>query len=195
MNNDSVSAKGNMYWVALLWSHLSDYFIQSFDFSKEEFKPLCYLPFKHGATFGLSSFRRERLACLRQCNDTVEVEVWVTNSLDEEVVSWSRYMKVIDPSLPVLCISFETDKPVRFINERNGRLMVWCEEEEVDVAEQEGADVFDSVYEIGMDGIIKRFETARRQRHNFSFDCEFRPGYQYVPSLVPVPIIEEEKED
>lgn len=101
-------------------------------------------------------------------------------------------MNVIDHALPVLHCRYKLCEHVHFIHKRNGKIMMWCEEERVDKADD---DVCHNDYEIGMDGITKQFETGRRQQYNFAFDCRFTPGYQYVLSLVPVPIIEKEEEN
>ncbi|CAN8268728.1 unnamed protein product [Cochlearia groenlandica] len=179
-----VSLKGNMYWVAH-WNNRPEIFIQSFDFSAETFKLVCYVPFKCNVldTAALSSYRGDSLSLLHQGNQTTNIEVWVTSKLDtDEVVSWTKYLTVNSPDLPTLHTDQDLAHPSYFID-KNDCIMVWCEEE----TEGETNDyVCVSIYKISKDGTVeKQVETGRCdfRSDNRAFIC----GYVYVPSLVHVP--------
>ncbi|ESQ47593.1 hypothetical protein EUTSA_v10022403mg [Eutrema salsugineum] len=178
-----VSVKGNMYWVAH-WIKKPEIFIQSFDFSTETFKLVCNLPFECGVldTAALSSFGGDSLSLLHQRGETTKIEVWITNKLNDEVVSWTKYLNVVNPDLPALHTDQDLAHPSYFID-KNGSIMVWCEK----VMKDEADDyVRVSVYEISKDGIvIKKFEGGRCDLR--SDGKPFICGFVYVPSLVPVP--------
>ncbi|KAG7582986.1 F-box-like domain superfamily [Arabidopsis suecica] len=178
-----VSVKGNMYWIAH-WNNRPDIFIQSFDFSTETFKIVCDLPFKCGVldTTALSSFRGDRLSLLHQSGETMKIEVWITNKLNDEVVSWTKYLDVTSLDLPMLHTDQDLAHPSYFID-KNDSIMVWCEKETEDETDD---DVCVSVCKISKDGIVKTQVDAGRcdlRSDNRPYVC----GYVYVPSLVPVP--------
>ncbi|VVA98704.1 unnamed protein product [Arabis nemorensis] len=179
---NGVSAKGNMYWVAH-WNKKPELFIQSFDFSTETFKLVSDLPFKCGVldTVALLSFRGDKLSLLHRCEEIMKIEVWVTNKLSHEVVSWTKYLNVTSPDLPTL----HTDQDLvhRYFIDKNDSIMVCCEEGTEDET-NDGVSV--SIYEISKDGTVrKQVETGRCGWR--SSDRLFICGYVYVPSLVPVP--------
>ncbi|KAG7626222.1 putative F-box protein [Arabidopsis thaliana] len=178
-----VSVKGNMYWIAH-WNNRPEIFIQSFDFSTETFKIVCNLPFECNVldTAALSSLRGDRLSLLHQSGETMKIEVWITNKLSDEVVSWTKYIDVTSPDLPTLHTDQHLTHPSYFID-KNDNIMVWCEQE---TEEETDDDVCVSVCMISKDGIVKKQIDAGRCdlcSDNRPFVC----GYAYVPSLVPVP--------
>jgi len=178
-----VSVKGNMYWIAH-WRNRPEIFIQSFDFSTETFKIVCNLPFECNVldTAALSSLRGDRLSLLHQSGETMKIEVWITNKLSDEVVSWTKYIDVTSPDLPTLHTDQHLTHPSYFID-KNDNIMVWCEQE---TEEETDDDVCVSVCMIRKDGIVKKQIDAGRCdlcSDNRPFVC----GYAYVPSLVPVP--------
>ncbi|XP_010421105.1 PREDICTED: putative F-box protein At3g22650 [Camelina sativa] len=178
-----VSMKGNMYWIAH-WNNRLETFIQSFDFSTETFKLVCDIPFRCGVldTAALSSFRGERLSLLHQHGETLKIEVWVTNKLNDEVVSWTKYLDVSSPDLPTLHTDQDLAHPSYFID-KNDNIIVWCEEETEDETDD---DVTVRVCKISKVGIVEKQVDVGRCDLG-SDDKPFVCGYVYVPSLVPVP--------
>ncbi|KAL1197565.1 putative F-box protein [Cardamine amara subsp. amara] len=178
-----VSVKGNMYWVAH-WNNRPEIFIQSFDFSTETFKLVSNLPFRCGVldTAALSSFRGDKLSLLYQHEEATKIEVWITNKLSDEVVSWTKYLNVTSPELPTLHTDEDLAHPSYFIG-KNDNIMVWCEEE---IEDETNDDVCVSVYKISKDGIVKKqvdVGLCDLRNDGRAFVC----GYVYLPSLVPVP--------
>ncbi|KAG7659923.1 F-box-like domain superfamily [Arabidopsis suecica] len=197
----NVFMNGNMYWIAdTLGDNIRETFIQSFDFSKETFKPICSFPNENkiigtlimngihriADSVILSSFRVDRLSLFRQQrleDKKYEMEVWVTNKVTDEVVSWTKYFNVTHhPDLPILNPYLFTYMrvPTFFIHETNS-IMLWC-----DKAAGKGF-ACTSFYEIGDQGEVKhQLETRKRFRAN----GERNPCVSscvYVPSLVPIP--------
>ncbi|XP_023640409.1 F-box protein At3g17710 [Capsella rubella] len=75
-----LSLNGNLYWIAY-HSVARQYFIRSFDFSKEMFKTFCRLPHSEqdfGYTQVLAVFRGDRFSLLRQSYMTRKIDIFVT---------------------------------------------------------------------------------------------------------------------
>ncbi|CAH8341884.1 unnamed protein product [Eruca vesicaria subsp. sativa] len=175
---------GNMYWIAEMVDDNSvdspfdtrTFFIQCFDFSKEVFKETCGLPFvKRDAWLlpRLSGFGGDRLSLLAQ-HKNGKIQVWVTNNLSDEVVSWSMYFDVTPDNFRIL-----TGSPTYLVHKTN-RIMLWCEEEDV-----ENINIYVNVYEIGEGFVEKQVETGRRRRCDKVY--KHSRCFVFVPSLVPVP--------
>ncbi|CAH2051465.1 unnamed protein product [Thlaspi arvense] len=100
----NVCLNGNLYWV----ESNPEYFIRSFDFSTENFKPFCPLPCQKiqdlDERFLLAVYKRDGFSLLKHCDATEEVEVWVTkNKIDkEEVVVWIKLMTLPTTNFPRL---------------------------------------------------------------------------------------------
>ncbi|XP_010463848.1 PREDICTED: putative F-box protein At1g77650 [Camelina sativa] len=212
-----VSMKGNMYWLAKPRSArgYSQMFIQSFDFSKETFKPLtCSSSFpvkievdlvRHESLnlVVLSSFGGDRLSLLHQHrvghDDTPRIEVWVTNKVTDAAaaVSWTKYFNVTHPHLPILNPrAYAHSIPTYFIHDKTngggGGLMLWCdkllvqEEDKDDVQIKDDDIACPSFYEISEGGEIKnQVETGPLWYARGR--STYRCGSLYVPSLVPLP--------
>ncbi|CAG7882735.1 hypothetical protein BRARA_C03671 [Brassica rapa] len=92
-----VSLKGDTYWV--LSNHKGfDYSLLSFDFSKERLQRLC-VPTSHDEPFNsdtmaLSVVREEHLLLLYQSNETLMVNIWITEEIETTFVSWCMFLKV-----------------------------------------------------------------------------------------------------
>ncbi|CAG7877303.1 unnamed protein product [Brassica rapa] len=101
-----VSLNGNLYWIACN-RQTREYFIQSFDFSSEIFKPVCLLPFQESPSCDehvLAVFKGDRFSLLMQCYLTRKIEIWVTKrkiDYTEEVV-WMKLMTLTATNLPKL---------------------------------------------------------------------------------------------
>ncbi|CAN6819836.1 unnamed protein product [Brassica oleracea] len=92
-----VSLKGDTYWV--LSNHKGfDYSLLSFDFSEERLQRLC-VPTSHDEPFNsdtmaLSVVREEHLLLLYQSNETLMVNISITEEIDPTFVSWCMFLKV-----------------------------------------------------------------------------------------------------
>ncbi|XP_010424294.1 PREDICTED: F-box/WD-40 repeat-containing protein 1-like [Camelina sativa] len=178
-----VSLKGNMYWIA--GENHGPPFIQSFDFSTERFKHMSLIPFVEGPydNVALSAYRGDKLSLLRQHiyeeHDLGEIEVWVTNSVKDRVVSWTKLFVVWRPDLPSFDLGEDPPHSVFFIDQNN-RINVTCSERLVTSGSK---CVCVNLYIIGKDGFLKK-EIERHREENVS---TYNSGYIYLPSLVPVP--------
>lgn len=84
-----VSVGGNSYWIA---SSDGKLFVQSYNFSTEEFKPL-KLPLqqvKGTKTLVLSSFRREGLSLLCQRHQDLSIDVWNGIIVQDRSIVWGQ---------------------------------------------------------------------------------------------------------
>ncbi|CAA7051267.1 unnamed protein product [Microthlaspi erraticum] len=103
-----VSLNGNLYWVAYN-GETREYFIQSFDFSRDRFETCCLLPGQEMENsfcdeLVLAVFVGDRFSLLKQCFVTREIEIWVTKkkiNRDDEVV-WVSLMTLTASNLPRL---------------------------------------------------------------------------------------------
>ncbi|CAA7015645.1 unnamed protein product [Microthlaspi erraticum] len=87
----SVSVKGNTYWYAYPKGEMGESLI-CFDFTREIFRPNLPLPSHsndHGHyTVRLSSVGEEKLAVLFQREDISRMEIWITDKIEPNDVSW-----------------------------------------------------------------------------------------------------------
>lgn len=101
----NVSLNGNLYWIAYCYI-TREYFIQSFDCSKEMFKLLCILPCRgrYLDNHVLAVFKGDRFSLLEQCEKTRRIQIWVTeNKVDDNGdVVWIKFMTVSTPNCPLL---------------------------------------------------------------------------------------------
>ncbi|ESQ47811.1 hypothetical protein EUTSA_v10022075mg [Eutrema salsugineum] len=91
--NPGVSLKGNTYWYARVKGS-QDCFLLCFDFTSEIFGPRLRLPFDSSpeCNVSLSAVREEQLALFVELWDTNEIEIWVTNIIESDAVSWSKFL-------------------------------------------------------------------------------------------------------
>ncbi|CAN7074522.1 unnamed protein product [Brassica oleracea var. botrytis] len=101
-----VSLYGNLYWID---SNLqtSEYFIQSFDFTREIFKPFCLLPLQDNNCLNelrLAVWKGDRFSLLKQHFLKRKIEIRVTkNKIDDtEEVVWVNLMTLTATNLPIL---------------------------------------------------------------------------------------------
>ncbi|KAF3610498.1 hypothetical protein DY000_02049638 [Brassica cretica] len=88
----SLTLKGNTYWHV----ESGDGFLHCFDFTRERFGPHLPLPsdINHRCSVSLSSVKEEKLAVLlEQTLGEFEIAVWVTNKIEPDYVSWSKFFK------------------------------------------------------------------------------------------------------
>ncbi|KAJ4868313.1 Protein SUPPRESSOR OF NIM1 1 [Raphanus sativus] len=81
-----VSLYGNLYWIAYNL-RTREYFIQSFDFTREVFKPVCLLPLQanhRSDKLVLAVYKGDQFSLLKQCFLTRKIEIWVMeNKIDD----------------------------------------------------------------------------------------------------------------
>ncbi|KAG7577459.1 hypothetical protein ISN45_Aa03g017360, partial [Arabidopsis thaliana x Arabidopsis arenosa] len=106
----SVSLNGNLYWRTRI-PHTLDFYIRSFDFSRDIFKHFCLLPcrenhFRDQLVLGV--YKGDRLSLLKQCYVTRSIDIWVTkksidsnNNGTDEVV-WIKLLTLPTSNLPNL---------------------------------------------------------------------------------------------
>ncbi|EOA34428.1 hypothetical protein CARUB_v10021958mg [Capsella rubella] len=165
---DGVSLKGNSYWIASDKGkeELTQDFLISFDFTTERFGPRVCLPFKgcsYWDTISLSStVREDRLSVFFQNEDTLKMEIWITNNITQtKAMSWSPFFK-IDPSIH----RFGTE--VSFVIDEQNKVIVCCDENE--------EDNNDFVYIIGEDQYWRKVDIGKKT---------YSPRlFSYAPSLV-----------
>ncbi|KAJ4897695.1 putative F-box only protein 15 [Raphanus sativus] len=192
--NCHISMNGNMYWYAGRDTDNSEIeiFIQCFDFSKEVFRETCCVPFANGdwhSPLG-SGFGGDRLSLLSEHKDEKMIQVWITNKVTDEIVSWSKYFNltyeivtrtkyfnVFPPGLSIFVSG--SSSPIYCVHKTN-RIMLWYEKKD-----HQDENIYVNLYEIGGDGVKKLVETGRQRL------CDERHVrklcYVFVPSLVPVP--------
>ncbi|CAH8388681.1 unnamed protein product [Eruca vesicaria subsp. sativa] len=101
-----LSLYGNLYWIS--YNYLSgEFFIRSFDFTREIFRPFCLLPFQDSHSCDervLAVFKGGRLSFLKQCYLTRKIEIWVMKNeiYDKEEVVWIHLMTLTATNLPKL---------------------------------------------------------------------------------------------
>ncbi|WZY80070.1 hypothetical protein YC2023_026454 [Brassica napus] len=182
--DEAVSMDGNMYWFAErlnIDKSITKFFILCFDFSREIFKETCCLPFitrdDDWVIPHLSGFGRDRLSLLSK-DKYGKIQLWVTNNVTDEIVSWSKYFNMTPPYLPIISCGFFRN--MTFFIHKTNMIMLWCLEEDI-----QNKNIYVNVYEIGEDVVEKQVET---ERHRWCDQASFRSRcYVFVPSLVPVP--------
>lgn len=90
-----VSLNGDTYWFARDKEELGKDFLVCFDFKCERFGPRLPLAFDSGieCNLSLSSVKEEQLAVLSAHWDGFVVDIWVTNKVEPDAVSWSKFFK------------------------------------------------------------------------------------------------------
>ena len=182
--DEAVSMDGNMYWFVKRDKENSqtENFILCFDFSREIFKETCCLPFitrdDDWVIPHLSGFGRDSLSLLSK-DKYAKIQLWVTNNVTDEIVSWSKYFNMTPPYLPIISCGFFRN--MTFFIHKTNMIMLWCLEEDI-----QNKNIYVNVYEIGEDVVEKQVET---ERHRWCDQASFRSRcYVFVPtSLVPVP--------
>ncbi|XP_010473084.1 PREDICTED: F-box protein At3g08750-like [Camelina sativa] len=181
MEVECVSVKGKMYWVANEGAD-GRYFILCFDFSEEIFKDVCECPDFWMDFSRLECFNGDRLSFLTQGGQgSRDIEVWMTNKLSDEVVSFANYFNVTTGPDLIPQLRFDTRPGYSIGKYRN--IMAWCEAT-VEEEDDNLVSVF-TFYDIDETGVVREIETGRREQHDdggLSL-C----SYVYVRSLIPVP--------
>lgn len=173
-----VALMGNMYWLA------DKNRILGFDFTAEAFKDVCSCPpLSLGERCYLSCFCEDRLSLLlQQAGESKKIEVWLSNNLADESVSFTRYFTVASPALPALKLDTSRSHPVYcFVKPRS--IYALCEG-----AEGYGVTfaAYGILYEIDEGGKRNQTETETERVYGRIWDPIFC-GQVYVPSFVPLP--------
>ncbi|KAJ4886815.1 Protein SUPPRESSOR OF NIM1 1 [Raphanus sativus] len=101
-----VSLYGNLYWITYN-RQTHEYFIQSFDFTRDIFKPVCLVPFQDNHCLDqnlLAVWKGDRFSLLKQSFLTRKIEIWVMENKidDKEEVVWLNLMTLTASNLPEL---------------------------------------------------------------------------------------------
>ncbi|KAL9286228.1 putative F-box associated interaction domain-containing protein [Arabidopsis thaliana] len=191
-----VSLKGSTYFFAkekivvegddvVVIEDFKDFLI-CFDFTSERFGPRLPLPFHsyNGETVTLSSVREEQLAVLYQ-QDTCLMEIWVTNKIEPDVVSWSKVFLGVDMEpLTGSFIPFAFFAGSFFIDEEKKIAVVFDKDQE---------EINDRAYLIGENGYYKEVDLGymngyyQQQVDPRGPDPVFPLVCSYSPSLVTIP--------
>ncbi|CAH8261226.1 unnamed protein product [Arabidopsis lyrata] len=107
---DGVSLKGNTYWCGKDKESV-DYHLLCFDFTRERFGPRLLLPIK-GFDGSLSAVKEEQLAVLIKRYDISAIEIWVTNKIEPDAVSWNIFLK-FDMNLCDYAANFLIDEEIK----------------------------------------------------------------------------------
>ncbi|EOA29065.1 hypothetical protein CARUB_v10025321mg [Capsella rubella] len=167
-----VSLNGNFYWTDRD-QETGEYFIQSFDFSKQIYKVFCVLQWNmENTSFPvLSTYKKNRLSLLKNSIRTKNnIEVWVTkNKINNddvvEHVEWIKYMTVSVPISRTISPSFVID------NVYNKKSLVMC------CLEYENEKL--CIYTVRGNALTKT---------QMDVDAKhFLKHCTYVPSLIPIP--------
>lgn len=67
------------------------------------------------------------LSLLYQHKDKVEMEIWVTNKVNDNVVSLTKFFNPTRPDLPKLLTNEELAPPMYYID-NNNRVFIRCDE-------------------------------------------------------------------
>ncbi|XP_020890322.1 F-box protein At1g59680 [Arabidopsis lyrata subsp. lyrata] len=179
-----VSLKGNTYFFAqdLLKTENDvnvkfENYLLCFDFTSEKFGPHLPLPFhsydNEDGAVTLSCVRQEQLALLYQNSETVEsLEIWITNQIDPNAVSWSIFLKVDIEPLIGFPKNFE---PASFFIDEEKKVAVVSEDEYLYFTNETCR--YQTLYIIGEDGYFKSFKIRCSDSPEFS---------SYAPSLVHI---------
>ncbi|KAG2309181.1 hypothetical protein Bca52824_028929 [Brassica carinata] len=175
---NGVSLKGNTYFP----TRVAGFFI-CFDFTTERFGPLLPLPPSHSYDDGLhflsfSCVRREeeqQLALLYQhWNARETIEISVTDKIGPDVVSWTKFLKVVtgfwvDPTAGSFLIDEEKKIAVVFVLEKVSE----C--------------VYQTAHVFGQDGYFKSVRIRQASENSSSPHTRYYPPLlcsSYLPSLL-----------
>ncbi|EFH61425.1 hypothetical protein ARALYDRAFT_318446 [Arabidopsis lyrata subsp. lyrata] len=164
-----VSLKGNTYWFAREYVRYEG--VQ--EVMNYRFGPRLPLPFDIFIidNVSLSSVREEQLVVLHHQWMKLRMEIWVSNKIEPNAVSWRKLLEVNMRPLPRY--RFRLDHGSFFIDEKNKVVVVLDKDEETETR--------NLVYFIGEDGYFKEVELGESRGKNGSPFVS-----SYVPSSVQV---------
>ncbi|BAA95775.1 unnamed protein product [Arabidopsis thaliana] len=172
-----VSLKGNTYWFARKYVIYEGgqeawvSFLICFDFTTERFGPRLTLPFDYSTkeSVSLLSAREEQLVLLYHPWFTMMMEIWVSNKIELNAVSWIKFLEVNMITFPHYRFSFHH---VSFFIDKKNKVVVVLDKDKETRSRNLG-------YFIGDDGYFKEVELGgSRDRNGYPF------VFSYVPSSV-----------
>ncbi|KAL1188476.1 Protein SUPPRESSOR OF NIM1 1 [Cardamine amara subsp. amara] len=180
IKQSKVSLNGNLYWITRKLETRFEYFIRSFDFSREVFKPVCLLPCQknhHRDELILAVYKGDRFSLLKKCYETRKIEIWVTKKKisnddvdDGEGVVWINLMTLSTYNLP------------KQFNQVDHRISYFVYDK----------TLFLCFGDLGRDGIrvacmyIVREDLCKKIQINSGI-IQYCRHYVYTPSLISVP--------
>nr|Q9LQ46.2 RecName: Full=F-box protein At1g59680 [Arabidopsis thaliana] len=174
LHSDRVSLKGNTYFFAqdLLKDAKIENYLLCFDFTAERFGPHLPLPVHSYDDVTLSCVRQEQLALLYGNNETDDsLEIWITNQIDPNAVSWSIFLKV--DIKPLIGFPKDFDPGSFFIDEEKKVVVVYDLDGHLYSTKKNCA--YQRLYIIGEDGYFT----------SVKIKCSDSPEFSaYAPSLV-----------
>ncbi|CAF2147345.1 unnamed protein product [Brassica napus] len=182
MQDNIVSIKGNLYVIAID-RKTRESFLQSFDFSEDQFKTICAnLPSMEGCFTGLLAvFRGDRVSLLMQSEEVdMKVEILVSKQrVDEygEVLVWINFMTVSIPDFPSLQPHILYPRPTYFVDgEKRLFVCAFDETEHLCIYIVKG----DVLSKIPIDSVLG--------------DIFFTTYMSYIPSFNSIPCVSRESE-
>ncbi|CAF1705137.1 unnamed protein product [Brassica napus] len=133
-------------------------FLLCFDFTRERFGPRMPLPFHSHAeeTVALSSVREEQLAVLYQGDSSCLVEIWVTNRIEPNVVSWSKLF---------LSVDIETLFGPHLFHFAGGSFIIDEEQKLAVIFDKDEEEMYNKAYLIGENGCYKTLDLQEDTYH------------------------------
>ncbi|CAA7051254.1 unnamed protein product [Microthlaspi erraticum] len=187
-----VSLKGDTYWLNLSLDEEDPDLVTSilvYDFTSEIFGRL-RLPFRadrydyNQESSFLSVVREEKLAVLRHRGRSLEMKIWVTNTITDEAkcdLSWSVFL-VVD--LGKLMIDDMKEVRGFLVDEENKRVMCcFLDEDTRTIIYIFGEDMHKQVYR----EIFREIYREVKQRRHYLVPYDSPLLFSYVPSLVRIP--------
>ncbi|EOA33098.1 hypothetical protein CARUB_v10016436mg [Capsella rubella] len=169
-----VSVNGNTYWYTPE-GNMGEFLI-CFDFTRERFGPALPLPFDSNCKdkVALTSVREEQLAVLFMCQRISRIEIWITNKIEPNDVTWRKLFLAVD--MKPLC-SLLSD-PIRhrsfFVDEEEKFVVLFGLHEET-------VRVRNIAYIIGENGYFRKVDLGE-SAHGYCLPV----GCSYVPSSVQI---------
>ncbi|CAA7013248.1 unnamed protein product [Microthlaspi erraticum] len=159
-----VSVKGDTYWYAR--DKISrEGFLIGFDFTRESFGPRLPLPFNYSfeSDVPISAVGEDQLAVLMMLHESHVMEIWVTNKIEPDEVSWSKFLKV--DMKPLACV---TKVESFFIDEEKKVVVVFGED---------GLhDCNNSAHIIGANGYFRSVDLGEYEE----FACSYVPNSVHI---------------
>ncbi|CAG7901300.1 hypothetical protein BRARA_G00609 [Brassica rapa] len=176
-NHSSVSLKGKTYWFALDEKELDPVvLLVSFDYTTARFARVC-LPNPYGIyrIMSLSVVGEEKLSVLLRRRDALEseIEIWVSNPIDEhKVVSWSKILVGDEPRLG-LC------RGTSFLVDEEKKIALCCDR---GICNQDTTKDYFFLYIIGEDNELTQVDFGASSTWQLHSPLLFN----YVPSLAQI---------
>ncbi|CAA7015655.1 unnamed protein product [Microthlaspi erraticum] len=124
-----VSLKGDTFWFArekFQRLGVMNDFLLCFDFTNDKFGPRLPLPFSssHLDTVALSSVREDQLAVLFQRCGTSRVEIWISDKIEHDAVSWRNCFLAVDMMKPLTPFKLQSNAASFLVDEKKNVAVV-----------------------------------------------------------------------